>query len=63
VLARSLIRLVIRSDSFEPVIYCDALFFHNGYSPDLWRDIASQAEALGAHMKVQARAPRRRRLF
>lgn len=53
VLARSLIRLLVRSDSRQPVIYCDALFFTSGgYRQPLWAEIMRQAEALKAHMGI-----------
>jgi len=53
VLARSLIRLLVRSDSLEPVVYCDPLFFHTGgFEQRLWAEIMRQAEVLRTHMAV-----------
>jgi hypothetical protein len=53
VLARSLIRLLVRSDTREPVVYCDALFFAStSAGPQLLPQIVAQAEALAAHMQV-----------
>lgn len=57
VLARSLIRLLIRSDTLQPVIYCDALFLNpSGTSAfsaaQLTEQIQAQATALAAHMRI-----------
>ena len=43
VMVRSLIRLVIRSDTLTPVIFCDPMFFTLGYSRDLQRELLLQA--------------------
>ena len=42
---RSLIRLVVRSDTLTPVIFCDPMFFTLGYSRDLQRELLLQARA------------------
>jgi len=53
VLARSLIRLLVRSDTREPVIYCDALFFvSGGGTKTLLAEIREQATALAVHMQI-----------
>lgn len=50
VMARSLIRLVIRSDTLAPVIFCDPIFFTLGYSRELQRELLRQARELQEHM-------------
>jgi len=52
VLVRSLIRLVLRSDTLTPVIFCDPMFFSVGYSQDLQRELLEQARILALHMQV-----------
>ena len=47
VMCRSLIRLVLRSDTPTPVIFCDPMFFI-GYSRELQRDLRAGALAGGA---------------
>ena len=46
VMCRSLIRLVLRSDTLTPVIFCDPMFFTVGYSRELQRDLLEQARWL-----------------
>ena len=43
VLARSLIRLLLRSDTLTPVIFCDPIFFTTDYSEELQLDVLKQA--------------------
>lgn len=52
VMCRSLIRLVLRSDTLTPVIFCDPMFFTVGYSRELQRDLLEQARWLEEHMKI-----------
>jgi len=52
VLVRALIRLVLRSDTLTPVIFCDPMFFTLGYSIELQRELLYQARALEAHMQI-----------
>lgn len=52
VLARSIIRLLIRSDSLEPVIYCDSLFFAAGFDQGLWKQIILDQRSLRVHMDI-----------
>ena len=42
VLVRALIRLVLRSDTLEPVVFCDPMFFTLGYSVELQRELLYQ---------------------
>ena len=42
VMCRSIIRLVLRSDTLTPVIFCDPMFFTVGYSRELQRDLLDQ---------------------
>ena len=46
VMARSVIRLVLRSDTLTPVIFCDPMFFTLGYSRELQRELLVQARML-----------------
>ena len=46
VLARSLIRLLLRSDTLTPVIFCDPIFFTTDYSEELQLDVLKQARLL-----------------
>ena len=41
--ARSLIRLLIRSDTLTPVIFCDPMFFTTDYSEELQLNLLKQA--------------------
>ena len=52
VMVRSLIRLVLRSDTLTPVIFCDPMFFTLGFQRDLQRELLAQARELGEHMQV-----------
>jgi len=52
VMCRSLIRLVLRSDTLTPVIFCDPMFFTLGYSRDLQRELLAQARQLEAQMQI-----------
>ena len=52
VLVRSLIRLVVRSDTMTPVIFCDPMFFTLGYSKELQRELLYQAKLLEEHMQI-----------
>jgi len=52
VMCRSLIRLVLRSDTLTPVIFCDPMFFTIGYSRELQRELLEQARRLEAHMQI-----------
>ena len=52
VMCRSLIRLVLRSDTLTPVIFCDPMFFTLGYSRDLQRELLQQARALEEQMQI-----------
>uniref|UniRef100_A0A7S4EV14 Uncharacterized protein n=2 Tax=Chrysotila carterae TaxID=13221 RepID=A0A7S4EV14_CHRCT len=52
VMVRSLIRILIRSDTLTPVIFCDPMFFTSGYSKDLQRELLSQARDLQEHMQL-----------
>jgi len=52
VLVRSLIRLVLRSDTLTPIIFCDPMFFTLGYSKELQRELLFQARVLEEHMQV-----------
>ena len=52
VLARSLIRLLLRSDTLTPVIFCDPIFFTTDYSEELQLDVLKQARALELWMQV-----------
>ncbi len=51
-MVRSLIRLVVRSDTHTPVIFCDPIFFTLGYRPELQQAMVMQARELEAHMGV-----------
>lgn len=51
-MARSIIRLVLRSDTLTPVIFCDPMFFTLGYSRVLQLELLRQARELAAHMQV-----------
>lgn len=42
VLVRSVIRLLLRSDTLTPIIFCDPMFFTLGYSKDLQRELLYQ---------------------
>ena len=46
VLARSLIRLLLRSDTLTPVIFCDPMFFTTDYSEELQHNLLKQARTL-----------------
>ena len=50
VMVRSLIRLLLRSDTLTPVIFCDPMFFTLGYSRELQRELLVQARMLEEHM-------------
>lgn len=52
VMCRSLIRLVLRSDTLSPVIFCDPMFFTVGYSRELQADLLEQARRLQEHMQI-----------
>ena len=52
VMVRSLIRLVLRSDTLTPVIFCDPMFFTIGYSRELQRELFMQARQLEEHMQI-----------
>jgi len=52
VMVRSLIRLVLRSDTMTPVIFCDPMFFTTGYSRELQRELLAQARELAAWMQI-----------
>lgn len=52
ILARSLIRLVLRSDTLTPVIFADPIFFNFGYTRALQRELLAQARVLEAYMGV-----------
>ena len=52
VMARSIIRLVLRSDTLTPVIFCDPMFFTLGYSRGLQLELIRQANELAVHMHV-----------
>lgn len=52
VMVRALIRLVLRSDSLTPVIFCDPMFFTVGYSRELQREVLAQARRLEEHMQI-----------
>lgn len=52
VMCRSLIRLVLRSDTFTPVVFCDPMFFTTGYSRELQLQLLLQAKELEAHMGI-----------
>ena len=49
-MVRSLIRLLLRSDTLTPVIFCDPMFFTLGYSRELQRELLVQARMLEEHM-------------
>ena len=52
VLARSLVRLLLRSDTMTPVIFCDPIFFTKAYTRELRENIFAQARhhhARGGH--------------
>ena len=48
VMVRSLIRLVLRSDTLTPVIFCDPMFFTLGFSRDLQRELLAQVRGAAA---------------
>eukprot|EP00966_Prymnesium_polylepis_P305605 7062169-Prymnesium_polylepis.1 len=50
--ARSLVRLLVRSDTITPVIYCDPVFFGKQYSRELQASLAAKARELERHMRV-----------
>ena len=52
IMARSIIRLVLRSDTLTPVIFCDPMFFTLGYSRALQLELIRQANELAVHMHV-----------
>jgi len=52
VMARSVIRLLLRSDTREPVIFADPMFFTLGFSYELQAELLYQARALQEHMGV-----------
>ena len=52
VLARSLVRLLLRSDTLTPVIFCDPVFFTKHYSRELQASLHAQARALELHTRV-----------
>lgn len=52
VLVRSLVRLLLRSDTRTPVIFCDPMFFTVGYSRALQRELTCQAQILATYMNV-----------
>jgi len=52
VLVRSLVRLLLRSDTRTPVIFCDPMFFTVGYSRALQRELTCQAKILATYMNV-----------
>jgi len=52
VMCRSLIRLVLRSDTLTPVIFCDPMFFTIGYSRELQGELLLQARRLEEHMQI-----------
>lgn len=49
VLVRSVVRLVLRSDSMTPVIFCDPMFFTLGYSKELQRVLLYQVRKCCSH--------------
>ena len=49
---RSLIRLVLRSDTLTPVIFCDPMFFTIGYSRELQLELLAQARRLEEQMQI-----------
>jgi len=52
VMVRSLIRLVLRSDTLTPIIFCDPMFFTVGYSRELQQELLKQAQQLERWMQV-----------
>jgi len=52
VMARSVIRLVLRSDTLTPVIFCDPMFFTLGYDRSLQLELLRQANELAVHMHI-----------
>lgn len=52
VLVRSLIRLLLRSDTLTPVIFCDPMFFTIGFSRALQKELTCQAKILASYMNV-----------
>ena len=51
-LARSIVRLLLRSDTLTPIIFCDPIFFHKRDTPELRSSLLAQAKALESHMRV-----------
>ena len=47
-----LIRLVLRSDTLTPVIFCDPMFFTLGYDRSLQLELLRQANELAVHMHI-----------
>ena len=45
VLCRSIIRLLVRSDTLTPVVFCDPMFFTLGYSEELRRELILQVKS------------------
>jgi hypothetical protein len=56
VMARSVVRLLVRSDTREPIIFADPMFFTLGFSYELQAELLYQARLLQEHMQVW-RAP------
>jgi len=52
VMARSLVRLLVRSDTREPIIFADPMFFTLGFSYELQAELLFQARLLQEHMQV-----------
>ena len=52
VMARSVVRLLVRSDTREPIIFADPMFFTLGFSYELQAELLYQARQLQEHMQV-----------
>ena len=52
ILARSLVRLVLRSDTLTPIIFCDPIFFSKQYSKGVHSRLLEQAKELERYVGV-----------
>ena len=50
--ARALVRLLIRSDTLTPILFCDPIFYTAGPSPALHARMLEEARRLERHMRV-----------